>query len=194
MKKIALVVEDSPEIAESVIRDAFVALDHDFVVAPSLEEARQMFRERKFDYVLLDLTIPARASGGSPLKENGLMFLSDVRKGYNAEALPVCAITSQASGFNCALDLARLSVNATAAKPFEEVPLAKVIADMLEKNGVKKNSPASGLPASALKPFNAETRVVVLYTDAITVCGEVVWAESGRNLGGGLISGTSLQP
>lgn len=180
MRKIALVVEDDPRIAASAIQDAFVALDHDFVVAPSLEEARQLFHERKFDDVLLELAIPARASGGSPLKENGLMFLSDVRKGYNAELLPVCAITSQASGFNCALDLARLSVNATAAKPFEEIPLAKVIADMLEMNGIKKNSPAKGLPTSALKPFRAESRVVVLYTDAITVCGEVVWSESGR--------------
>jgi DNA-binding transcriptional ArsR family regulator len=31
-----------------------------------------------------------------------------------------------------------------------------------------------------LQTFRAETRSVVIYTDAITVCGEVVWSDTGR--------------
>jgi CheY-like chemotaxis protein/DNA-binding transcriptional ArsR family regulator len=182
MNKHALVVEDNPDIVETAIQDAFVTLDHHFDVAGSLEEARTAFRQGKYDYVLLDLSIPARPGGSGPLKENGLRFLEEIRRTYNAEQLPVCAITSfTKDGFNCSLELARLSVNACAAKPFDDQPLNQVIAEMLRLAGKKRSDTLAGRTKPVtLQAFRAETRTVVVYTDAITVCGEVVWSESGR--------------
>jgi len=57
MKYHALIVEDSSDIAESVI-DTLESLGHEHVWARSQEEARQKIAAGGFAYVLLDLQIP----------------------------------------------------------------------------------------------------------------------------------------
>ena len=59
MKPKALVVEDDHRIIES-IEDTLFSIGHEHDWATNQQDARRLLKEGEYDYVLLDLQIPAK--------------------------------------------------------------------------------------------------------------------------------------
>lgn len=176
MKAKALVVEDDPAI-HKLLKPIFVALKHDVEFATNLQSARVRLEKQRFDYGILDLTIPADEDGDFPDKQYGLLLIKEIREGRSKEDFPLVAMTSYVDvGFGLSMELHELGVNVCVSKSVEQMrSLVKIITDLLgKKSGTAK--PASKPPE--LIPFNAEPREMVIYNDRIEVCGICLWTET----------------
>jgi CheY-like chemotaxis protein len=92
MTKRALVVEDDPHVME-YIEETMCSLDHEHVWATNQQDARQNLRSGKFDYVLLDLQIPATSTRDMASTEFGITLLREI-KAHSGGATPVIITTS----------------------------------------------------------------------------------------------------
>jgi DNA-binding response OmpR family regulator len=131
----ALVVEDDPLIVP-VLEDSLVALHHEYDVAGSQADAEQLLAAKRYDYVLLDLAIPARATSGGASTDFGLLLLEHIRAAHAPSELPVMVMTVRTG--EC-VDLTKRLVAAGAnefiSKPFPASgrTLASVIRSVLER-------------------------------------------------------------
>jgi CheY-like chemotaxis protein len=87
----ALVVEDDPLIVPA-IQDTLIALHHEHDVAGSTADAEQLLALNRYDYMLLDLAIPARAASGGASTDFGLLLLEHIRAAHAPSDLPVLVI------------------------------------------------------------------------------------------------------
>ena len=75
----ALVVEDDPTIVD-MVEDVLFSLGHEFEVATNQQDAQQLLQSMDFEYVLLDLQIPAKANRGGADKQYGINCLKDIQR------------------------------------------------------------------------------------------------------------------
>jgi CheY-like chemotaxis protein len=82
-----------------------------------------------FDYVLLDLQIPAKANRGGADKQYGINLLKDIQRMKAPSPPPVIMMTAHlADGFNLSSELQRNGVRECIAKPFSDAarPLVRL--------------------------------------------------------------------
>ncbi len=89
----ALVIDDDLGILET-IEDMLAVLNHECECVSSALEARELLERNQYDYVVLDMEIPAKY-GGTPMVRNGQSLLSEIRKMHGKEKLPVIVITGR---------------------------------------------------------------------------------------------------
>ena len=116
----ALVVEDDERVMPS-IEDALFSLGHTHDWVTNQADAQTRLEGRVYQYVLLDLQIPARAGRGGASTEFGLNLLRGIRETQGPSAPPVIIMTAHG---NACVDLTRSLMENGArefiAKPFPE--------------------------------------------------------------------------
>lgn len=175
----ALIIEDDDRIVRS-IEDALYSLGHVFESVASQEEAIDRLGEDRFDYVLLDLHIPARRRRGGASTECGANLLRHIRKRFSLLDLPVIVMTAHSDAcVDLTTELVRLGANEFIAKPFKETgrTLASVIRKVLEPR-LRSGSAQSDLHADAgpLRPF--EGGELVFYPDRVELCSVKVCGDA----------------
>ncbi len=117
------------------VEDALFSLGHEHDWVTNQADAQERMGEKPFDYVLLDLQIPARAGRGGASIDCGLNLLRWMRKRKNGQCPPVIIMTGQTGA---CVDLTReLTENGARefiAKPFPDRgrTLAFVVRRVLE--------------------------------------------------------------
>jgi len=144
----ALIVEDEDNIIPH-IEDALTARGDTFHRAQSLEEARRLLQSNLYDYILLDLKIPAREGGPFPHISYGVELLKEIRRTKKNERTAVIAMTSyHRDCIDVATELFVIGVNDCIPKPFDEKrPLVKVIGNVLRHYANTGRTDAFGKPA-----------------------------------------------
>jgi CheY-like chemotaxis protein len=151
MTKKALIVEDDPQVLE-YIENTLCSLNHEHVWVTNQQDARQRFQDERFDYVLLDLQIPAKPNRGGASKQFGINLLREILGTPPRHDLPVIIMTAYtADGLNLSNELRSYGAADFIAKPLESSgrSLARVIEQALESIA-PFNSPEK---EPQLKPF-----------------------------------------
>ncbi len=178
MKYRALVVEDSSDIAESVI-DTLESLGHEHDWAKSQEEARQKMGAGGFSYVLLDLQIPVRFGRGLACIEYGEHLAREIHQCQAMQGVPIIVMTAYGKeGFEMAAPLCEHGVVDFINKPFPRTgrTLASVIQGALARSSRKHQPAPQRLKPE--KPFGGGE--MVLYPDRVKLCGVTV-VSSGKS-------------
>ena len=181
----ALVVEDDPTIVE-MVEDVLFSLGHEFEVATNQQDAQQLLKGMDFDYVLLDLQIPAKANRGGADKQYGINLLKDIQRMKAPSPPPVIMMTAHlADGFNLSSELQRNGVRECIAKPFSDAarPLSSVILAVVGEYGPKAKTietpkPASNVivrEASVIETKRFSGGELVFKHDRITLCGQTIF-------------------
>ncbi|MDX2198587.1 MAG: response regulator [Phycisphaerae bacterium] len=119
-KRMALVVEDDERVLPS-IEDALISLGHEHEVVTNQADAQQRIEEAAYDYVLLDLQIPARAGRGGASTEFGLNALRTIRQLKGSASPPVIIMTAHGSAcVDLTNELTRCGATEFISKPFPE--------------------------------------------------------------------------
>ncbi|MCG3178263.1 MAG: hypothetical protein BIFFINMI_00589 [Phycisphaerae bacterium] len=90
----ALVVDDKKDVLEYVGEILEHSLQHKFEVAGNNEDARKLLATKDFDYVLLDLRIPASSRGGDPRIQNGVSLFQQILKIKGVGKVAIIIMTS----------------------------------------------------------------------------------------------------
>ncbi len=183
MEITALIVEDDDRIVRS-IEDALYSLGHAFTSAASQEEAIEALGASRFDYVLLDLHIPARRGRGGASIECGANLLRQIRERYSAVELPVIVITAQSSAcVNLATELHRSGADEFISKPFPETgrTLPSVVREVLEPR-MKAAGAQSDSQAEAAQPRPFESGELVFSPDRVDLCGVKVCGDASSGI------------
>lgn len=179
MKHRALVVEDNPEIAESVT-DTLDSLGHEYVLVKSQEEARPQMAEGGFTYVLLDLQIPVRFGRGLPCIEYGEHLAREIAQAPATRGVPIIVMTAYGKeGLEIAAPLCEYGVVDFINKPFPSTgrTLASVIQAALDRTN-RKREPQTPKALKPERPFQGGE--LIFYRDRIELCGVAV-VSSGRS-------------
>jgi len=177
----ALVITDDPQLVV-VITDALDSLEHEWDTACSLAEAWSRLRAGKYDYILVDISIPARAQNGHARIQNLENLLERLA---GLKHIPPIIVMSDyaATGLEETVDVMRLAfamhsrgVVDIIAKPFPDKGrtldrvIKKVLAGKVERVNITwpepdakdKPSPEKSLPtpepARAAAPEPAASR------------------------------------
>ena len=114
----ALVVEDQRGTLD-VIGNTLVSLGHQYDVATNQEDARDKLKSTDYEYVLLDLHIPARRKRSFPSIDHGVNLLSEIRAIKCKRQIPVIVMTGHsAEALNMAAELLDKGATALISKPF----------------------------------------------------------------------------
>lgn len=130
----ALVVEDDERVMPSV-EDVLFSLGHEHEWVTNQADAQERFAATPFDYVLLDLQIPAKGGRGGASTDCGVNLLRWMRQQRNGGCPPVIIMTGQTGA---CVDLTReLTENGARefiAKPFPDRgrTLASVVRRVIE--------------------------------------------------------------
>lgn len=100
-RPLALIVDDLPASRKDMI-DHVEALDHAYVEASCVKEARDRFHERQPSYVLLDLQIPTTKDKLAKIS-HGKALLDEVIR--DAPTTPVVVVTGEGKTFSHAMDV-----------------------------------------------------------------------------------------
>ena len=84
MSKKILIVEDEKILAE-MYRDKFILAGFEIILAGSAEEGHKFLLKEKPDLILLDILLP---------RENGITFLTKLRKNTETSSIPVVAFSN----------------------------------------------------------------------------------------------------
>lgn len=129
----ALIVEDDANVVD-FIRRTMVVLGHECVCVTNLQDARDAYGRNAFDYVVLDLKIPAMADLLFPDMDCGMTFLSEIGQRGGNGRMPVLVMTTYAGeGFDMAIRLAELGASKCITKPLDDKPLSEIIREVLAK-------------------------------------------------------------
>jgi CheY-like chemotaxis protein len=171
----ALVVEDDREIMKTV-EDTLVGLGHEHDWADNLQDARGLLEANAYDYVLLDLQIPAQPNRGFAKIEHGRSMLDTVQQVKGKGRLPVIIMTGYHSKcLDQTTELAAAGASQFISKPFPEAgrTLASVILDVLAKHREKfPDAVPAGNQPPALAPFPGG--VLAFYPDHVELRGETI--------------------
>lgn len=176
----ALVVEDDDRIIDQ-IEDTLFSLGHKYERAASQAEAQQKLETNGFDYVLLDLHIPARPGRGGASAEFGLHLLRSMRQLKGPTALPVIILTGQgAACVDLMSELNRLGPNDYISKPWPEKgrTLAAVVKGVLSSVADGHAVRPSDTPAKPKAKFTGGT--IAYRPSCIEILGRVITEESQR--------------
>lgn len=174
----ALVVEDDDRIVPS-IEDALFSLGHKVDHVTNQADAQAKLQAGGYDYVLLDLQIPARPHRGGASTEYGVNLLRAIRHTHGPARLPVIIMTAHGGAcVDLTKELTRNGANEFIAKPFPEKgrTLVAVIRDVLEeqerRNGATPRSDCESRPVEKL--------TVAFGLDRIEVLGETIAERTER--------------
>ncbi len=165
MIKKALIVEDDPHVL-GYIEDTLCSLNHEHVWVTNQQDARQRFREERFDYVLLDLQIPAKPNRGGATVEYGVNLLREIMGKPPRRDLPVIIMTAfTAEGLGLSNKMRADGATDFIAKPFETSvrPLARVIEEALETclgSSRVPHADSASAPTGGLRPFTGGNLVI----------------------------------
>jgi DNA-binding response OmpR family regulator len=176
MKPRALVVEDDVRIIEE-IEDTLFSIEHDHRWVTNQHDARQALQADTFDYVLLDLQIPARADRGGADMQFGIHLLEEIGRTCRPDSLPVVVMTGHvANGFNLSTRLSELGATDFIAKPFlrEGRTLASVIRDVLITKRPRREGQRSTGAGQAFAGGDLE-----FFPDRIELCGVRIISDIG---------------
>jgi CheY-like chemotaxis protein len=90
----ALLVDDKPDVLDFVGEILEHSLQHEFHPAYNNEDARKLLQANDYDYVLLDLRIPASRRGNNPRVQNGVSLFHQILKIKGTGKVPVIIMTS----------------------------------------------------------------------------------------------------
>jgi len=176
-KRKALVVEDDERIVPS-IEDTLFSLGHKHEWVTNQEDAQVALEKGEFDYVLLDLHIPARPHRGGATTECGANLLRTIRQTYEPSRLPVIIMTGHGSAcVDLTNELTRNGASEFISKPFPDKgrTLATVIRNVLaDGRRDSTNRPV----ASRLRPFKGAT--IVFGPGRIEILGETIAERTER--------------
>lgn len=179
MKYRALIIDDDPEICESVghILDS---LAHEHDAAGSQEEARELLRGGPYTYILLDLEIPVRAGGGFARPVNGENLLTEIRSAPATCETPVIVMTAHGTdGPKLAVRLMKKGAVDFVNKPFDGDALDRAILEAIAKRerrgGARRSRPD---PPEPDREFTGGE--LVFYHDRVELCGVTV-VSAGRS-------------
>lgn len=174
----ALVVEDDTRTADA-ISDILYSLGHELDHVTNQEDALARLDAGRYDYVLLDLHIPARPNRGGASHEFGVNLLRAIRERHGANQLPVIIMTAHhGKCVDHTSELTRAGATEFISKPFPETgrTLAVVVRGVLEGRAVVSN--ASAAPQVNLKPFIGGT--MVFGPDRVELLGETIAEKNER--------------
>jgi len=176
-----LVVEDDGEIMKSV-EDTLLGLGHKHDWADNLQDAKQLLEANHYDYVLLDLQIPAQPNRGFAKIEHGRSLLESIQHVKGNGRLPIIIMTGY--GKQCldqTVELLALGATQFISKPFPETgrTLARVIQDVLAEHRRRFPDAAAAVnqPPKAA-PFGGGP--LAFYPDHIELCGETIVERTHR--------------
>lgn len=133
-KPLALIVDDNLRVREAV-EDRVAELDHDFHSVGSQSEACEHLDLHSYDYILLDLELPAR-SGRPPHAEVGRELLRQIKEHPRNRAAPVLSMSAH-FGPHSELGNEMIALGAAAwiGKPFDDLPgaIRGMLAQHLER-------------------------------------------------------------
>lgn len=175
----ALVVEDDLEIMP-VIEDELCSLGHTAEHVTNQASAEAKLESDKFDYVLLDLEIPARPNRGGASTDYGVNLLKRIRETHTRDRLPVIIMTAQGKAcVNLTTELTQTGANEFISKPFGESgkTLAKVITSVLDGYPPHAGKPEAPVE-SELRPFKGGT--MLFATNRIELLGELIAEKNER--------------
>ncbi len=177
----ALIVEDDDRVIGS-IEDTLFSIGHDHDWATNQHDARRMLTKNDYDYVLLDLEIPAKPNRGGADKEFGCNLLRDIQQIKGRRRTPVVVMTANSS--DC-LDLTtELYANGASefiAKPFSNK--GRTLANVIRKVLASPAPPpwaatrASDTPQSAATCFAGGE--MAFYPNRVTLLGITIISDRG---------------
>ena len=134
-KPLALIVDDNFRVRETV-EDRVAELEHDFHSVGSQREACEHLNLHSYDYILLDLELPAR-SGKPPRAEVGRELLRQIKEHPRNRAALVLSMSAH-FGPDSELgdEMVELGAAAWIGKPFDD--LHGVIKGMLAQHPRKE--------------------------------------------------------
>ena len=120
MKPLALIVDDNLRVRET-LEDRVAELEHDFHSVGSQSEACKYLHLHTYDYIFLDLELPAR-SGKPPRAEVGRELLRQIKEHPRNRAALVLSMSAH-FGPNSELgdEMIELGAVAWIGKPFDDL-------------------------------------------------------------------------
>jgi CheY-like chemotaxis protein len=182
----ALVVEDDPTIVD-MVEDVLFSLGYEFAIATNQQNAKELLAKGCYDFVLLDLQIPAKANRGGADKQYGINFLKDIQRMKAPSPPPVIMMTAHlADCLDLSAELQRNGVREFIAKPFSSKgrTLSSVIQGVLDSTGTsgKLSGPGKHATPPAAVQAAAMTKIgrfsggeLVFNSDRVTLCGQTIF-------------------
>ena len=182
MKLHALVVDDNPDILDNV-KDRLESMGHTCDLARSQAEARGLFAENRYSYVLLDLAIPVK-SGRPSHATNGEDLLWTIRRTKGSENIPIIVMISQEPrSFRFAVKVMRNEgTNNFVLKPFADHgrPLGKAVRDALRNSQRSQRTTKPVHIPEPPRPF--ERGELTFYPSRVELCGVKVCGSKGKSM------------
>ncbi|WP_425618753.1 response regulator [Anatilimnocola sp. NA78] len=161
----ALIVDDDERISDSVA-DTLASLGHAFDIATNQHDAQGLLERNLYDYVLLDLQIPAKPNRGGAHTEFGSNLLRYIQHLKGNGQLPVIVMTGySADCLDLSTELLANGAREFIAKPFPNKgrTLACVIRKVLGNPTVPRTESASTTQFPGAE--------MVFFTDRVEICG-----------------------
>ena len=118
MAKKALIVDDDPRVMK-IIEETLQGLNHEHVWVTNQHDARRALDIEQFDYVLLELRIPAKPRRGGASSTYGLELLREIISDPHCRGLPVIMTTTGAAdSIKMSIRLRSYGAADSIAKPF----------------------------------------------------------------------------
>jgi len=173
------VVEDDAEVVEQV-GDTLCSIRHDFHWVVTQQDARKALETEDFDYVLLDLEIPAKSPKGKPSKEFGANVLADIRRIKRDRRPPVIVMSGHVGHcLNHSNELRERGATQFIAKPFptEDRTLASVIRDVLATHEQQSAQETSQAGNGKSRSFRGGE--MVFFQDRVELLGVEIISDRG---------------
>ncbi|HOX08900.1 MAG TPA: DNA-binding response regulator, partial [Planctomycetota bacterium] len=173
----ALVVEDDDRAMPSV-EDTLYSLGHEHRWAQSQEEAQKMLQASQFDYVLMDLEIPAKSGRGGASVQYGLNLAEHIHATKGPGKLPIIVMTGHGvKCLNMVEPLKAAGAREFITKPFPDT--GRTLADVI-KAVLNKSAPVAkpqGRPVGKPQPFQGGE--MVFYPDRVELLGVSIISDKG---------------
>lgn len=179
-----LIVEDNQDVAEDVV-DILDSLGHQSDHAVSMASARCLLDSGEYDYVLLDLEIPAREGRGIPRLQNGENLLREIRAHPTHGKVPVIIMTAHGNeGPAQGVRMMKNGATDYIAKPFPTSgqTLDIVIQEALANKASAAQQKAPTEPDKRTPPRRAPSCAMVFYPSHVELAGVKICAESNSTL------------
>jgi DNA-binding response OmpR family regulator len=169
----ALIVDDDVSICE-VLRDLADSLTHTCDIAHDVQSARGHIGNKKYDYIILDLSIPMNFSR-LPDVLHGLEFIREIQISATNGMTPIFAI-SGISTRQEAFETRDLGAISFIDKPLNIRELAQEIKRHVHTAGHEEISADSNDNCSTTESkFSDEEREIILDSNGIRICGVEVY-------------------
>lgn len=169
----ALVVTNDDSILPTV-EDILCSLGHEHDHAGNQLDAQRLLRTRDYEYVLMDLRIPARPNRKLADKDFGLNLLADIARLRGPGHVPVIVVCDTLDCFDLTFDLLEHGASDFVAKPFQHAgrTLASVIRRVLKRHRRKVGGEQTVSTPSRLAPAREFAGgEVVLHCTRIEIAG-----------------------